>query len=63
MHNGRLIGSIQYGGASAIAYDGIIYFSHFKDGRVYKQKDGGEPEAITPGMSALTPRATLLVRE
>ena len=60
--NGRLIGSIQYGGASAIAYDGIVYFSHFKDGRVYRQKGGEEPVAITPGMCDSFPHAALLVR-
>ncbi|OCH85384.1 alpha/beta-hydrolase [Obba rivulosa] len=37
-----------YGGAPAIAYGGVVYFSHFKDSRVYMVKDGGEPEPITP---------------
>ena len=57
-----MIGSIQYGGASAIAYDGIVYFSHFKDGRVYRQKGGEEPVAITPGMYDFFPPVALLVR-
>ncbi|KAH9848105.1 alpha/beta-hydrolase [Lenzites betulinus] len=38
----------EYGGAPAVAYDGVIYFSHFKDGRVYRVKEGGEPEPVTP---------------
>lgn len=44
----------EYGGAPAIVYDGVGYFSHMVDGRVYcvglKAEAGGtEPEAITPG--------------
>ncbi|KAI0752561.1 alpha/beta-hydrolase [Daedaleopsis nitida] len=38
----------EYGGAPAIAYDGIVYFSNFKDGRVYRLKQGEEPEPVTP---------------
>ncbi|THG97400.1 hypothetical protein EW026_g4586 [Hermanssonia centrifuga] len=38
----------EYGGASATAYGGNIYFSNFADGRVYIVKDGKEPKAITP---------------
>ncbi|KAJ7688983.1 alpha/beta-hydrolase [Mycena rosella] len=40
-----------YGGGPAIVHDGIIYFSHGKDGRVYKVDADGLnniPEAITP---------------
>jgi hypothetical protein len=43
----------EYGGAPAIVYNGVCYFSHMVDGRVYrvvlKEEDGAEPEAITPG--------------
>ncbi|KAJ7086402.1 Alpha/Beta hydrolase protein [Mycena belliarum] len=40
-----------YGGAPAIVYDGVAYFSHGKDGRVYQFSVGGAnnvPEPITP---------------
>ena len=43
----------EYGGAPAIVYNGLGYFSHMADGRVYrvmlKAAAGAEPEAITPG--------------
>ncbi|KAH9940612.1 Alpha/Beta hydrolase protein [Amylocystis lapponica] len=38
----------EYGGAPAIAYGGVVYFSNFTDNRVYAVKDGDEPRAITP---------------
>ncbi|KAI0060422.1 alpha/beta-hydrolase [Artomyces pyxidatus] len=38
----------EYGGAAAIVYDGVLYFSHIGDGRVYKCAKGSEPVAITP---------------
>ncbi|KAH8105304.1 alpha/beta-hydrolase [Cristinia sonorae] len=38
----------EYGGAPAIVYGGTVYFSNFKDGRVYVLKEGGQPEAVTP---------------
>lgn len=40
-----------YGGAPAIVYDGVAYFSHVRDGRVYRVGLEGSnvPEAITPG--------------
>ncbi|CDO77752.1 hypothetical protein BN946_scf184993.g15 [Trametes cinnabarina] len=38
----------EYGGAPAVAYDGVIYFSNFKDGRVYRTKDGSTPYPVTP---------------
>ncbi|KAI0298164.1 alpha/beta-hydrolase [Multifurca ochricompacta] len=39
----------EYGGGSAIIYDGNIYFSHSPDGRVYSLTVGSEPKAVTPG--------------
>lgn len=39
----------EYGGAPAIVHSGVAYFSHYVDGRVYRVKDSGEPEAVTPG--------------
>lgn len=39
----------EYGGAPAIVHNGIIYFSHYTDGRIYRVKEGAEPEAVTPG--------------
>ncbi|KAI8996684.1 alpha/beta-hydrolase [Trametes punicea] len=38
----------EYGGAPAVAYDGVIYFSNFKDNRVYRLQKGEAPEPITP---------------
>ncbi|TDL23512.1 alpha/beta-hydrolase [Rickenella mellea] len=38
----------EYGGAPAVVYDGIVYFSNFEDGRVYKIVGQGEPIAVTP---------------
>ncbi|KAL0581324.1 hypothetical protein V5O48_000700 [Marasmius crinis-equi] len=39
----------EYGGGPAIVRDGKAYFSHLKDGRIYRvDVAGGEPEAITP---------------
>ncbi|KAI0672134.1 alpha/beta-hydrolase [Trametes maxima] len=38
----------EYGGAPAVAYDGTIYFSNLKDGRIYKLREGEQPEAVTP---------------
>lgn len=40
----------EYGGGAAIVYDGSIYFSNIKDGRVYVVKKGGLPQPVTPGM-------------
>ncbi|KAJ7773564.1 hypothetical protein DFH07DRAFT_801182 [Mycena maculata] len=40
-----------YGGAPGIVHDGVVYFSHVRDGRVYKVKVGDSniaPEAFTP---------------
>ena len=42
----------EYGGASAIVYGGVVYFSNFEDGRVYKvdrNDEGSEPVPVTPG--------------
>lgn len=39
----------EYGGAAAIAYDGVLYFSHLTDGRVYRVSEGTQPKAVTPG--------------
>ncbi|KAI0791405.1 alpha/beta-hydrolase [Abortiporus biennis] len=37
----------EYGGGAARAYDGVVYFSNFADGRVYSVKGIQEPEPIT----------------
>ncbi|EGN91683.1 hypothetical protein SERLA73DRAFT_80215 [Serpula lacrymans var. lacrymans S7.3] len=37
-----------YGGAPAIAYDGIVYFSNGDDGRVYRVNANSDVEAVTP---------------
>src|SRR5256886_5704776 len=39
----------EYGGASWTVADGIVYFSNFADGRLYRQSDGARhPEPLTP---------------
>ncbi|KAG6887411.1 hypothetical protein C0992_012379 [Termitomyces sp. T32_za158] len=38
----------EYGGGASIAHGGIIYFSNLADGRVYRLKEGVNPEAVTP---------------
>lgn len=38
----------EYGGAAAIAYGGVIYFSNFADNRVYKIIEGGTAEPVSP---------------
>ncbi|KAH9948959.1 Alpha/Beta hydrolase protein [Amylocystis lapponica] len=39
----------EYGGAPAIAYGGILYFSNRTNNRVYMAKEGEKPQPITPG--------------
>ncbi|KAF8901365.1 alpha/beta-hydrolase [Gymnopilus junonius] len=40
----------EYGGAAAIVRDGVAYFSHMVDGRVYRVQagEGSDPEPVTP---------------
>lgn len=38
----------EYGGGALTVRDGVVYFSHFDDGRLYRQQAGGQPNAITP---------------
>ncbi|GJJ15140.1 hypothetical protein Clacol_009415 [Clathrus columnatus] len=38
----------EYGGSCATVYDGVAYFSHFKNNRVYKVKEGKDPVPVTP---------------
>ncbi|EEB94948.1 hypothetical protein MPER_06162 [Moniliophthora perniciosa FA553] len=41
----------EYGGGAATVRDGFAYFSHYKDGRIYRvsvKNDGGKPEPVTP---------------
>jgi dipeptidyl aminopeptidase/acylaminoacyl peptidase len=43
----------EYGGGAWTVTDGVIYFSNFADGRLYRQSEPGQqPEALTPGPSA-----------
>src|SRR5271166_2767801 len=37
----------EYGGASWTVHDGIVYFSNFADGRLYRQA-AARPKALTP---------------
>lgn len=40
----------EYGGASAIVYDGVVYFSNYDDSRVYAVKESGSaPVPVTLG--------------
>ncbi len=38
----------EYGGGAFIVADGVVYFSNFLDQRLYCQRSGMPPEAITP---------------
>ena len=38
----------EYGGGAFTVADGVIYFSNFSDGRMYAQRPGSVPKAITP---------------
>lgn len=38
----------EYGGGAYAVFDGVIYFVHFADQRLYRQLPGGLPEALTP---------------
>lgn len=38
----------EYGGGAFLVIDGVVYFCHFGDQRLYRQEPGAEPQAITP---------------
>ena len=38
----------EYGGGAFLVADGTVFFSNFADQRMYRQKPGDEPKAITP---------------
>src|SRR5260370_1122369 len=38
----------EYGGGAYFVHDATIFFSNFKDQRLYRQESKGEPRAITP---------------
>ncbi|KAH9949250.1 alpha/beta-hydrolase [Amylocystis lapponica] len=38
----------EYGGAPAVAYGGVLYFTHITDSRVYMVEKGKQPRPITP---------------
>jgi dipeptidyl aminopeptidase/acylaminoacyl peptidase len=38
----------EYGGGSFTVHKGVVYFSNFKDQRLYRQEFNGAPEALTP---------------
>lgn len=38
----------EYGGGAWTVDEGVVYFSNFSDGRLYRQRTGGTPEALTP---------------
>jgi dipeptidyl aminopeptidase/acylaminoacyl peptidase len=37
----------EYGGGAWLVDDGIVYFAHFADGRLYRQAEGGAPQPLT----------------
>jgi len=41
----------EYGGGEFFVHEGTVYFSNFSDQRLYRQKAGAAPEAITPDKS------------
>ncbi len=41
----------EYGGASFAVASGVIYFSHFADGRIYCQTLDSHPEPLTPAVN------------
>ncbi|KAG6919675.1 hypothetical protein DXG01_002618 [Tephrocybe rancida] len=51
----------EYGGGAAIAHSGVIYFSHYSDGQVYRLKEGLKPEAVTPDFDVHPVHTHLLV--
>lgn len=46
----------EYGGGAFTVEDGMVYFSNFADGRLYRQESGGEPYPITPEVPGSTLR-------
>ena len=38
----------EYGGGAYTVVDGVIYFSHFTDQRLYRQPPGSAPQPLTP---------------
>ncbi len=38
----------EYGGGAFVVMDGTVYFSNFRDQRLYCQERGAQPQAITP---------------
>jgi dipeptidyl aminopeptidase/acylaminoacyl peptidase len=38
----------EYGGGAFVVRDGDVWFANFKDQRLYRQADGGQPVPITP---------------
>ena len=38
----------EYGGGAFLVADGIVYFSNYADQRLYRQRVGDQPQAITP---------------
>lgn len=38
----------EYGGGAVAAVDGVVYFSNFADQRLYRQRPGETPQAVTP---------------
>ncbi len=38
----------EYGGGAYLVSEGVVYFSNFKDQRLYRQTVGGQPQPITP---------------
>lgn len=41
----------EYGGGAFMVHEGIIYFSNFSDGRIYRQAPGADPEPLTAAVA------------
>ena len=41
----------EYGGGSFVVTSGVVYFSHFADGRIYCQTLDSQPEPLTPAVN------------
>jgi hypothetical protein len=51
----------EFGGAPAVIYDGVLYFSNIGDGRVYRVEVGKNPIAITPSTASSRTQTTNLL--